>query len=373
MVTERWPVWAMIARSDAPPAAADVARPARSECPAYSAGSRPAFWAARWTMRATPRSLSRCRETTPCRDTGRNSGPAAIPASDRHATTARTGQVLGWRPRGMPTSRPWPSWSVLPRRIRTRSPSSVSSRSSTSSETSSLRRKPPLKPSRSRARSRAPARPVGSVAASSWRSSAVSRAVFWVGAVPRARQIPAIVARTHGSAVGGGEQLAELGGEQGGLLGRGCAEGAADPRHRRPDHGIGGRGRHTAGHLVGLGERRDPALQGRGLRPRLGQGGEVERDRRRRRRQRPHTLALAPVLEVGEVAAVGADRVRRLAAGRVRPRGVVQGGLGEAAVAAAAADDVHAGTLHLMSDTVLLSDVRSTVHYSRHPGKGRYH
>jgi hypothetical protein len=31
MVTERCPVWAMIARSEAPPAAAEVARPARSE------------------------------------------------------------------------------------------------------------------------------------------------------------------------------------------------------------------------------------------------------------------------------------------------------------------------------------------------------
>jgi hypothetical protein len=34
MSVERWPVWDMITRSEAPAAAVDVASPARSECPA---------------------------------------------------------------------------------------------------------------------------------------------------------------------------------------------------------------------------------------------------------------------------------------------------------------------------------------------------
>ena len=51
--TLRWPVWFMMERSDAPAIAALVAWPARSEWPAYLAGSRPARTANFFTTLAT--------------------------------------------------------------------------------------------------------------------------------------------------------------------------------------------------------------------------------------------------------------------------------------------------------------------------------
>src|ERR1700683_4559555 len=66
-------------RSEAPPMAADVACPARSECPAYFAGSSPARSASFFTTRATSMPDSRPTRTCPCRVIDRNSGPESHP------------------------------------------------------------------------------------------------------------------------------------------------------------------------------------------------------------------------------------------------------------------------------------------------------
>src|SRR3954451_13824023 len=62
-----------------------------------------------FTTSATPLSDSRSALTWPCRLTERNSGPAWMPAALIHAWTARTGQVAGLAPYGMPIACPWPS------------------------------------------------------------------------------------------------------------------------------------------------------------------------------------------------------------------------------------------------------------------------
>jgi len=76
---DRWPVWAMMARSGTPAAAAAVARPARSEWPARSPASMPALAARRLMMRATDCAVSRRPTRCPCRLMPRNSGPSLEP------------------------------------------------------------------------------------------------------------------------------------------------------------------------------------------------------------------------------------------------------------------------------------------------------
>jgi hypothetical protein len=77
---ERWRVCSKMERSEAPPAAAEVARPERSECPEKTAGSRPAWRARRLTILASwwpvigdsPASL-------PHRPRAGNKNPSVIP------------------------------------------------------------------------------------------------------------------------------------------------------------------------------------------------------------------------------------------------------------------------------------------------------
>ncbi len=85
----------MMARSVLPARAADVARPARSECPPKPVGSSPAAFAARCTMRATALSLSR-RPTWP-RRTSRKIAPFAMPQASSHVRSVRCGHVSGFR------------------------------------------------------------------------------------------------------------------------------------------------------------------------------------------------------------------------------------------------------------------------------------
>ena len=86
----------------------------------------------------------------------RNKGPVSIFPAARQSASARTGQVTGSSPRGMPTALPSPSWSVLLLRIPMIKPSRLSSRSSTWNPTSSEWRNAPANPSSSSARSRFP-------------------------------------------------------------------------------------------------------------------------------------------------------------------------------------------------------------------------
>ena len=60
-----WPVCSAMTRSGTPAAAAEVARPARSECPATSSGSSPARAAWRFNTRATACALSRVAPMCP--------------------------------------------------------------------------------------------------------------------------------------------------------------------------------------------------------------------------------------------------------------------------------------------------------------------
>lgn len=149
----------MIERSDAPAIAALVAWPARRERPAYFAGSSPALRASFLTMRATSPPEGAEGRIWPCRVMERNTGPLATPACSIQAWTARSGHVSGFDPKGMPTFRPWASWSVLERRSVTVSPSRVKSKSPASSATSSERLNAPANPSRISARSRVPINP----------------------------------------------------------------------------------------------------------------------------------------------------------------------------------------------------------------------
>src|SRR5713226_4796127 len=112
---------------------------------------------------ATACAERRSGSTWPCRSTRRNRAPAPIGAAALQPSTAATGYVEPV-PKGMPTLRPWPSWSVLERRSLTTRPSAYSARSSTSRATSSERRKAPAKPSSSSARSRIRSKPSGNEA-----------------------------------------------------------------------------------------------------------------------------------------------------------------------------------------------------------------
>src|SRR5690606_2982957 len=76
IMTDLCPVWAMMARSLFPAAAALVARPARREWPANFDGSYPAAAAQRLTIRATALSDSRLLAICPCLLIGRKMGPA---------------------------------------------------------------------------------------------------------------------------------------------------------------------------------------------------------------------------------------------------------------------------------------------------------
>jgi hypothetical protein len=49
----------------------------------------------------------------PWRSTGRKADHSLIPETSSHARQARTGQVTGFDPKGMPSVRPAPSWSVF--------------------------------------------------------------------------------------------------------------------------------------------------------------------------------------------------------------------------------------------------------------------
>jgi hypothetical protein len=83
-----------------------------------------------------------------------NKAPDSVAEASIQARRTRTGHVSGFEPYGIPTLRPWPSWSVLERRNVTTTPSDVKAQSSISSPASSDRRKAPANPSSNTARSR---------------------------------------------------------------------------------------------------------------------------------------------------------------------------------------------------------------------------
>jgi hypothetical protein len=64
-ITTKWPVWAMIARSDTNAMAAAMASPERIECPAYFSASDPPARAHRFTIKATDWSVSLLSATLP--------------------------------------------------------------------------------------------------------------------------------------------------------------------------------------------------------------------------------------------------------------------------------------------------------------------
>ena len=188
-----------ILNTDAPRRAALVRKPERSECAPKSVAFDPTCVAYAFTRSHTDLSVSRRRPSLPPFATGRNNAPSVICAAASHALIAFTGHVAP--PRTMAIVCPWPSWSVFDRRMVTRMPSSVSSKSPTSRATSSERRKAPAKPSKSSARSRRPLRLSG-VAKAIARTISASAGDLRAGAAPSVRRMPLSVARTHSEPVG---------------------------------------------------------------------------------------------------------------------------------------------------------------------------
>lgn len=168
-------------------------KPARRLWPPYSEGSRPAASTKRLTICPMLKGVSASGNTRPPRPIRRKTGPLVVPADDSQSFTASTGHAF--RPRTIGTTAPWPSWSVLERRICTRSPSATSSRSSTSSIARVDLLIAPPKPTRSSAKSRLPPSESGTCS-SSERSRSLVRGFFCFGATPSLRRMPRSVVRT---------------------------------------------------------------------------------------------------------------------------------------------------------------------------------
>src|ERR1019366_6762479 len=113
----------MMLRSEAPAAAAEVARPERRLCPAKFEASRPNASTYFFTMSPTAVPDSRVAAILPWRLIGRNTGPSVMPLFSSHSWNERTGHVAGFDPYGTPIFRPSASWSVFERRIVTTRPS----------------------------------------------------------------------------------------------------------------------------------------------------------------------------------------------------------------------------------------------------------
>jgi hypothetical protein len=101
-----WPVWIMMGRSGTPAAAA-VAKPALNECPAKSP-SIPFPPVNLFTTSATPLEESLFSKVFPYRSITRNTGPLSVFSSSSQSFIARTGQVAGVDPDGIPKSLPFP-------------------------------------------------------------------------------------------------------------------------------------------------------------------------------------------------------------------------------------------------------------------------
>ena len=172
-------------------------------------------------------------------------------------------------PRGRPISAPCPAWSVLPRRMRSRSPPATTATSSTRRKTSSERRSAPAKPNSSSARSRRP-RLLWSQVASSWRSMASDSAAAWRAGRPWLRSSPC-----------SGPWMSRWPGFHGRSLKR-CI----------------------------LPNRRQPPADGAGG-VAFGQAGEIGADGGRRGGHRDKTVRRAPGGKMRPVGFVGAQRGRR--------------------------------------------------------------
>jgi hypothetical protein len=72
----------------------------------HLAGSSPARAAWRFNTSATAWPLSRVGPLWPWRSTGRKAAPSVMPETSSHARQARTGQVTGFDPKGMPSGAP---------------------------------------------------------------------------------------------------------------------------------------------------------------------------------------------------------------------------------------------------------------------------
>ena len=99
MSAEQWPVWDMITLSEAPAAAADVARPALSECPSIARRIKPdrlrsPFDYQRHSLIRQPPGLNALK-----RSSDLNTGPSTILAVSSQAWSDLTGHALAslWR------------------------------------------------------------------------------------------------------------------------------------------------------------------------------------------------------------------------------------------------------------------------------------
>ena len=95
--------------SSTPAIAAAVAKPARSECPAYFFGSRPAFSAALLMIKATDLPDNALDAIFPDLEILRKRGPLSIPLCSSHSLRAITGHVLEKFPYGIAIREPTPS------------------------------------------------------------------------------------------------------------------------------------------------------------------------------------------------------------------------------------------------------------------------
>ena len=86
----------------------------------------PAAAATRLMIFATEPPVSACAPTVWYLVTRRKIGPSVISAAASQASIAATGHRADPSKEGMPTSRPWPSWSSLVRVSSTTYPSAVS-------------------------------------------------------------------------------------------------------------------------------------------------------------------------------------------------------------------------------------------------------
>ena len=230
----------------------------------------PARVAARFTIRATPLSVSRDSATWSWRSTGRKTGPDSIRRSLTPGSQCADGTRLGVLSPG-DADLPALAFLVGLRAAQLHpKPGFRLPAGSTSSDTSSLRRKPPAKPSRSRARSRRPA----SVPPGNREQAPEAR---WSPPAPFDRR------RCQGSCECQTSSLV------------------------RP---IPGRGRRLAAHPVRLRDRRQPPLNRRRLCAGVRHRGQVDRDGLCGCWQRLELLGLAPACEVGPVGTICAHRVR---------------------------------------------------------------